>query len=137
MKKLDEKGAKKELEKRYGKAEELLEDKEKTEMFLQKLERKLKTIPVAGEALSRVPILISLVRNYIRKEYTDLPVRSIIAIVSGLIYLLAPVDVIPDVIPGFGYVDDLSVLTFCLKLVGDDVKEYQKWREKNNKVFND
>ena len=112
-------------------------NEEKTERFLQKLEKKLKTIPVLGGVLSKIPALISLVRSYIQKAYTDIPIRSIIAIVSGLIYFLAPVDVIPDVIPGFGYVDDVSVLTFCLKLVGDDVKEYQKWREKNNKVFDD
>lgn len=137
MKELNDKEAKKELEKGYENAEKLLKDEVKTEKFLQKLERKLKTIPVLGEILSRIPVLISLVRSYIRKEYTDVPVRSIIAIVSALIYFLTPVDVIPDVIPGFGYVDDVSVLTFCLKLVGDDVKEYQKWRQENNKVFDE
>lgn len=137
MNKLNEKEAKKELEKRYEKAEKLLKDEKKTEKFLQKLEKKLKTIPVLGEDLSKIPALISIVRSYIRKEYTDIPVRSIIAIISALIYFFTPADVIPDVIPGFGYVDDLAVLKFCFKLVGDDVKEYQKWREKNNKVFDD
>lgn len=28
-----------------------------------------------------------------------------------------------------------SVIAACLKLVNDDIKEYQKWREENNKVI--
>ncbi len=130
-----EKIAQEELEKRYKKAEKLLNDSDKMEKFLQKLEKKLKTIPLAGNTLSMVPTMISLVKHYISKDYTDIPVRSIIAIISALIYFLSPVDVIPDTIPGFGYVDDAAVLKFCLKLVDNDLKDYRTWREKNHKII--
>ena len=83
-----------------------------------------------------IPILISLVRSYIRKEYKDVPIGTIVAIISALIYCLSPVDAIPDIIPGFGYVDDAAVVAACLKLVKSDVDEYQKWREENNKIIN-
>ena len=45
---MDEKQAKNELEKGCKKAEELLENPDKLEEFLQKLERKLKVIPLVG-----------------------------------------------------------------------------------------
>lgn len=117
------------LESNKNKAEELLEDRDKMEKFLKRLERKLSKIPLAGKYLKDVPVLISLIRSYINKEYTEIPIGSIIAVVSALIYLFSPVDLIPDFIPGVGYLDDAAVIGFCYKLVHDDVLEYQVWKE--------
>ena len=133
MNNFNEETAKKELEKGYKDAEKLLEDSEKMEAFLQKLENKLKVIPVAGDTLAMVPIMISLIRSYIKKEYTEIPIGTIVAVISALAYVLSPVDVITDVIPGIGYIDDAAVILACLKLVGSDVEEYQKWRKDNKK----
>jgi len=136
MKDFNEEDAKEELEKGYSKAKTILEDKDKTERFLQRLENKLKMIPAAGNVLSMIPTLISLVRSYSKGEYKDIPLGTIVAIVSALIYWLSPVDAIPDIIPGFGYIDDMAVIGVCLKLVKSDVDEYQKWREENKKIIN-
>ena len=135
MKNLNEEKTKKELEKGYENAEKLLKDKEKMEKFLQRLEKKLKVIPVAGDTLSMVPTMISLIKSYVKKEYTDIPLGTIIAIISALAYLLSPADFIPDTIPGGGYIDDAAVILACLKLVGSDVDDYQKWRKDHNKFL--
>ena len=52
-----------ELKKGYGKAKTLLDDVDELERFLQRLEKKLKTIPALGDKLAVLPIMISLVRN--------------------------------------------------------------------------
>ncbi len=132
-KKLSEEEAQEELKKRYKKAEELLEDSEKMERFLQRLEKKLKVIPLAGNTLAIVPVLISLIRSYVKHEYRDIPLGTIIAIISALIYVLTPIDVIPDAIVPVGYIDDAAVIAACLKLVNSDVEEYRKWRTDNHK----
>ena len=134
-KNLDDKTAWAELKKGYGKAKTLLDDVDELERFLQRLEKKLKTIPVAGDKLAVLPIMISLVRNYIKKEYTDVPIGTVIAIVSALIYVLSPADFIPDSIPGIGYLDDAAVVTACWKLVKSDIEEYKRWRQVNGKVI--
>jgi uncharacterized membrane protein YkvA (DUF1232 family) len=107
------------------------------ERFLQRLERKLKIIPVAGETLSIVPTMASLIKKYLAKEYTKIPLGFIIAIISALVYFVAPIDLIPDIIPGLGHVDDAGVILACLNLVQSDITDYQEWREKNNKILND
>ena len=135
MKEFSEEEANIELEKGYKKAEDILKDTNKTEKLLQRLENKLKLIPVAGNTLSMIPTMISLVRSYIKKEYTDIPIGTIVAVISALIYWLSPVDAIPDVIPGLGYVDDAAVIAACLKLVKSDINEYEKWRKENNLVL--
>lgn len=129
--KLTKKEAKEELQKGYKKAEKLIKDENKTEKFLQKLEKKLKVIPKVGEILSIAPTFISLIRSYIKKEYTEIPLGSIIAVLSALLYILAPIDAIPDSIPAAGLIDDALVLNVCLKLVKSDVDDYIEWR--NNK----
>lgn len=131
---MNEKQADEELKKGYDKAKELLKDTDKVEVFLQKLEKKLKVIPKVGETFAIVPTMISLIRNYIKKEYTEIPIGTIIAILSALIYIFSPVDFVPDVIPGAGYIDDALVIGACLKLVSSDVKDYEKWRKENNKL---
>jgi uncharacterized membrane protein YkvA (DUF1232 family) len=83
-----------------------------------------------GDKLVNIPIMVSLVRSYVKKEYTDIPTGSVIAIVSALVYFLFPSDVIPDIIPGLGFLDDAAVIAFCWKLVETDVEEYIKWRDK-------
>jgi len=136
MKKISEIDAKKELEKGYGKAKELLNNDEKMEEFLQKLEKKLNVIPVAGGVLSQVPVMVSLIRNYWKKEYNEIPLGTIIAIISALIYVLNPFDLVPDTLPGgLGHVDDAAVVAFCIKMVGSDIEDYQKWRTENNKML--
>lgn len=133
--KYDERKALEELQSGYGKAEELLKDEDKIERLLQRLENKMKAIPKVGGVLASVPIFASLIRNYIKREYTDIPVGTIIAIVSAVIYLVNPFDIIPDIVPGFGLLDDAAIIAVCLKLVDSDIKEYVRWRDANNKTL--
>jgi len=80
--------------------------------------------------------MVSLIRSFVKKEYTDIPIGSIIAVTSALIYFVSPIDIIPDSIPVLGYIDDAAVIAVCWKLVESDVEEYVKWREDNGKVLN-
>lgn len=100
------------------------------------MEKKLKVLPVVGSTFAIVPAMISLVRSYVKKEYTEIPLGSILGIISAIIYIVSPIDLIPDFVPaGLGHIDDAAVLILCLKAgAEDDIKEYQKWREENNKI---
>lgn len=123
---------------RAEEAEKLLKDEDRMERFLERLENKLKKIPVVGKKLSNVPMLVSLVRAYVKKDYQDIPIGSIIAIVCALIYFVSPIDLIPDSIPILGYVDDVAVIAFVWRMVEDDVEEYRKWQvEKGKRVMDD
>ena len=117
------------LEEGFGRAEEVVGNPDELDRFLRRLEEKLKEVPLAGEELAMVPVLVELVKNYAMGVYPDIPVGSLIAIVSALAYFLSPVDFIPDVVPVVGYVDDAAVIAACLVLVQSDVNEYLAWRD--------
>lgn len=129
IKDFTEEDGKKELEKGYKKAEEILSEPDKIEEFLERLEKKLNKVPVGGKFLSMIPVMISMLRSYFKKEYKNIPIGTLIALVSALLYWLTPADIIPDVIPIAGYVDDATVIAACIKLINDDLREYKEWLE--------
>lgn len=129
----DEAAAREQLEYCASEAEQILDHPDKVEHILQRIEQKLKEIPALGEGLAEIPVLVSLIRSYIRKEYTLLPVASAVAILAALLYFVSPIDLIPDVIPLAGYVDDALVVTLCFKVVSADVDEYRHWRKTQGK----
>ena len=118
-----------ELKKKSSQALKVISDPERIDELLIDAENKLKKIPKSGEELSHVPVFVSMVKSYITKDYTRIPVGTIAAIVGALLYLVAPVDLIPDFLPGIGYIDDAAVVGACLTLVDSDIKEYIKWRD--------
>ena len=131
---IDEATAKKHLEAGYAQAEKLLKDPDKLEETLLRLEKKLKDIPAFGDALSDVPLLIMLVRDFVRKEYTLIPIGSIVAALSAILYVAAPLDVLPDFIPVLGVVDDVAVVALCMTFISSDVDDYMAWRESTGRA---
>ena len=54
-------------------------------------------------------LLMSLVKDYYQGNYRNIPYRTISAAVIGLLYVLNPIDLIPDFIPFIGHIDDALV----------------------------
>jgi uncharacterized membrane protein YkvA (DUF1232 family) len=76
-------------------------------------------------------LLLALVRDYWTREYRTVPYWVVGAAVFALLYVLAPIDLVPDAIPGFGQIDDLAVVSVCLALVRQELAKYAAWRESN------
>ncbi len=72
-----------------------------------------------------VNIFFKMIKDYFDGK-CDLPVRTVVAIGVALIYVLSPIDVIPDFIPIVGLLDDAFVLTLCIKFIKDDIEEYKR-----------
>ena len=75
--------------------------------------------------LADIRLLLAMVRDYYTGAYRDIPVKSIAAIAFTLLYVLNPIDLIPDFIPGIGQLDDAAVVALCLKMIHDDIEKYK------------
>ena len=109
------------------KAVEFLKDGDKVEDLLLRVEAKLKEVPNLGDKLAYIPQLVLMVRSYILKEYTDIEMVEIVGIIAALIYFVSPIDVLPDGIPGLGFLDDAIVVGIILKWCQDDIDKYMDW----------
>ncbi len=74
-------------------------------------------------------MLFSMLRDYASKKYTHAPWYIISAIGAALLYVISPLDLIPDFIPFVGFLDDATVLALCLNLVHKDIMLYKEWKE--------
>ena len=117
-----------------GQAEELIKDPGKLEELLQQFEAKIKELPVAGDALSKVPLMVSMIRSYITREYTAVSPKVIGTMIAAIIYLLKGKDLIPDSIPVVGYADDLAVFAAAFLIDEPELQAYSQWRQENGKV---
>ena len=46
--------------------------------------------------------------------------------------VLSPIDLIPDVIPVVGLVDDAAVIAICLLMIEQELHDYSEWKAANS-----
>ncbi len=78
-----------------------------------------------------VKLLIAMIKDYWNGVYRKIPWWVVAAIVFALLYVLNPIDLIPDIIPVFGLTDDAAVLALCLSMTEQDIHKYQNWKNRN------
>ena len=74
-------------------------------------------------------VLTALVKDWRTGKYRQALYGTIAAVVFGLIYVFNPLDIVPDVLPFLGAVDDAAVIGALLMLVERDLKKYRTWKE--------
>jgi uncharacterized membrane protein YkvA (DUF1232 family) len=95
----------------------------------QELQRKYKSIPGKfNKLVNQVKLLFELVRAYVDGSYRRVPWATIATAVAAVVYVLAPIDLIPDVIPGLGYIDDALVVRFALSMLQSDLAEFCEFK---------
>ena len=81
-------------------------------------------------------LFMSLVKDYYKGDYRKIPFKTISAGVIGALYVLNPIDLIPDSIPFIGHIDDALVLKFCLKQAKKDLQKYKEWKQEQSNTKN-
>jgi uncharacterized membrane protein YkvA (DUF1232 family) len=79
-------------------------------------------------------LLIAIVKDYWSGAYRNIPYGSIASIVFTLIYVLNPFDLVPDMLPLIGQLDDVAVLGAGLLLVEQDLNKYKAWKQAQGKT---
>ncbi len=87
-------------------------------------------LPHLKAVFEQAKIMLAMVKDYWKGAYREVPYWAISAVALALLYVLNPVDVIPDMLLGVGYLDDATVVAFCLKLVQKEIEKYQEWAAK-------
>ncbi len=96
------------------------------------IEDKVKNSGKLNRFSADIKLMFSMIRDYWYGNYRSVPWKTIAAVAGALVYVLNPLDVIPDLILGFGLVDDAGVVALCLKLVESDLHRYAAWREQQD-----
>lgn len=77
---------------------------------------------------SRLRLLWMVIRDYANGTYRSVPWKAIAAIVAAVVYVVSPVDLIPDFLVPLGWTDDILALALTWGLVKRELRDYCAWK---------
>jgi uncharacterized membrane protein YkvA (DUF1232 family) len=98
---------------------------EKADEIQKKFAKQASLKALVGQA----GLMVSMVKDYVTRRYREVPYWAISAVALALLYVLNPIDILPDVILGVGYLDDATVVAFCLRLIEKELERYKLWKD--------
>ncbi|MDI9395898.1 MAG: YkvA family protein [Euryarchaeota archaeon] len=72
-------------------------------------------------------LLFSMLADSFNGKY-PVPKKTALVLTLALLYLISPVDILPDIFPLIGFADDVAVLAFAFSLINDDLENYRTWK---------
>ena len=113
-----------------SKAERFAKDREKVRHLLEeailKAGRHKDSLKEVWDELS---VFFRLLKRWVNGDYKEVPWRTIVLIIAGIIYFVNPIDAIFDVIPFVGYIDDVTVVGIVLNSVRKDIEKFLEWEK--------
>ena len=87
-------------------------------------------IGLAARLIQNLKLILPLIRDYWKGTYRDVSIKSIVIFLVGLVYIISPVDLIPDYIIGLGQIDDVAILGLSLYFLEKDLLKYKAWKDR-------
>ena len=86
------------------------------------------------EFIEDVKVLFAIITDSIKGRY-KINKNTFLAIAGALAYVALPTDLIPDFIPGIGFIDDAFVIGWTVKSIKDEIENYKRFiSEKTGKI---
>jgi uncharacterized membrane protein YkvA (DUF1232 family) len=71
--------------------------------------------------------VVRMVRSYITGDYRQIQGSTVISGLAVLLYVLSPVDMVPDFIPIVGFLDDLSLVSWFVGKFSGEITRFRAW----------
>ena len=92
------------------------------------IKKLFKRVKVLAKYCNDLCEIFELLRDRVAGDYRETPWTTIAALTGALIYVLSPIDMILDVIPLVGFLDDALVIGLAVKLAQPDLEKYRVWK---------
>lgn len=124
----------------WNKAKEVAKDRNRMSSVVSNAKEKIQRVANNSEELqefrSKLEVLLRMAKSHISGEFKAFSWRTILLIIFGLLYFIAPLDVIPDFLPALGYSDDVSIIYFIFQKLSADIERYNEWELSQAKALN-
>ena len=80
-----------------------------------------------GDLADECITVCALIKDAVNGDYRA-PWSTVAMLAGALAYVVCPIDVIPDIIPVVGYLDDIGVLGCAVACAEDMIEDYKNWR---------
>ena len=91
---------------------------------LEKASRKAGNL---NEQMDNFKLLLSMIKDVWAGKF-EMKSSDIAIIVGAIVYVVSPIDAIPDFIPFFGWVDDIAIVGYAMKKLTEVIAEYRVYK---------
>jgi len=102
-------------------------DKDRLKRLLVSARKKVEGNKQLSDIWEDLKVLFELIKDWIKGDYKDLSKSSVLLVIGSLIYLVSPIDLIPDFLIG-GFIDDIAVLGYVIKKISEELNIYKDWK---------
>lgn len=92
------------------------------------IKKLFKRVKVLAKYCNDLCEIFELLRDRVAGVYRETPWTTIAALTGALLYVLSPIDLILDFIPGIGFLDDAIVIGLAIRLALPDLEKYRAWK---------
>ena len=110
----------------YGEARSYLKDKNKMHNLLGLVSHLLHNRALAPVVKDLI-LLYYYVKDVVGGRYKLYNVYKLVLIVAVLIYVVTPLDFVPDWLPAVGFLDDAALISFVVKMADRELERYFLW----------
>lgn len=93
--------------------------------MMKKPVSRLRTVFAVKEAYSGLLLFFRAFRAWRKGYYPLFPKKTILLAALAFIYVLSPIDLIPDVLAGIGWLDDAAVLAFLFRQITKELDGFE------------
>ncbi|MCH5175175.1 MAG: DUF1232 domain-containing protein [Prevotellaceae bacterium] len=83
-----------------------------------------------SKAKGELLFICQYVKDVVTRRYKDYNLLNLIVIVGALVYVVTPIDLMPDFIP-MGLIDDTAILLWAVAEFSDELGKYKQWKATN------
>jgi uncharacterized membrane protein YkvA (DUF1232 family) len=80
-----------------------------------------------SEVVDDLRAMVRLVVAYAKGDYRDISGETLVLVVGAMIYVVSPLDLIPDFVPVAGYADDAAVVLWVVQKVRGEIDAFRSW----------
>ena len=101
-----------------------------TSADLEEAEQKAKNLDVRKEDFQ---LLIAMCKDTFSGKY-KMNKWNLSVIVATIIYVISPLDAIPDVIPVLGWIDDVTIIGYAISKLSKEILKYKLFSKQSIEV---
>jgi len=95
----------------------------------ERVRRELRVIPDRMQRVTnQARLVLDLIDDFDSGAYRAVPWHTIAVAAAALLYSVSPSDVLPDVIPAVGAIDDIAVIALAMRIIRRDLEAYCRFK---------
>jgi len=71
--------------------------------------------------------MLRLLLRWVTRSYQRISWPPLVSIAAALLYFVTPVDIVPDTLGAFGFVDDVAVINTAVETLRSELQRFRAW----------